>query len=132
MKFVMGAAIPAKTSAKNRQTNEHLAEPGALTFEPSALSPVSAQRFRRCEQNCIHTHLGNDPVQYPPQRLRSYGPDGAFRTDVGLVRLRGTQVSHEFKDLSEALVVKHDTDERTVNVYATAVVFNEAQVPEPI
>jgi hypothetical protein len=31
-----------------------------------------------------------------------------------------------------ALIVKHDADKRTVNVHATAVVFNEAQVPEPI
>ncbi len=29
------------------------------------------------------------------------GPDGALRIDAGLVRLRGTQVSQGFKDLSE-------------------------------
>jgi len=31
-----------------------------------------------------------------------------------------------------ALVVKHDADERAVNVHATAVVVKEAEVSEPI
>ena len=34
MKCVMGAAIRAKSSAKSRQANEHLAGPGALSFHP--------------------------------------------------------------------------------------------------
>jgi hypothetical protein len=32
---VMGAAIQARRNAKNKQANEHPAEPDALTFEPS-------------------------------------------------------------------------------------------------
>jgi hypothetical protein len=32
---VMGAAIQLRRNVKNRQANEYLAEPGALTFEPS-------------------------------------------------------------------------------------------------
>jgi hypothetical protein len=46
----MGAAIQPRTNAKNRQAREHLAKPGALTFDPQLIR----DKWTRAPDNRAH------------------------------------------------------------------------------
>jgi hypothetical protein len=58
----MGAAIQARTDAKNRQAREHLAKPGALTFDPQLIRDKWTPRIPHLADQCYRCTPGTSSV----------------------------------------------------------------------